>query len=135
MPTTNEERFLKMLNKMYFDELLKEVLEHPIVKRRIEEIKEETPNISDYEAESEALDDFFGEDYEVIFSINEIYQLILETVKERFEVITCSKKAFILSIDFNLEDFIIEKLGLIRDELEEALKRKHKIGGGSEVHV
>jgi hypothetical protein len=125
-----EERLIESLNKIYFDELLKEILSHPIVKNRIKEIKEEIPNISQYEAESQALDDFFGEDYEVIFSINEIYQSILENVKGKFEEITCSKQAFISSIDFNLEDFIIEKLGFIRDELEDALKRKHKIGGG-----
>jgi hypothetical protein len=130
MPTTNEERFLEKLNRTYFDELLKEVLSHPIVKMRIKEIKEEVPSISQYEAESQALDDFFTEDYEVIFSINEIYQSILENVKEKFEEITCSKRAFISSINFDLEDFINEKLEFIRDELEDALKRKHKIGGG-----
>jgi hypothetical protein len=129
MPTTNEERFLEKLNKMYFDELLKEILSHPIVKMRIKEIKEDVPSITQYEAESEALDDFFAEDYNIIFSIEDIYLSIIERLKRKFETITCSKEALIDSMDFKIEDYVIQCLETIRDELEEALKRKHKIGG------
>jgi hypothetical protein len=133
MPTMNDEdvegKLLRKLNRMFFDELLNEVLEHPIVKGRIKEIKEEVPSISQYEAESEALDDFFAEDYNIIFSIEDIYLSIIERLKRKFETITCSKEALIDSMDFKIEDYVIQCLEMLRDELEEALKRKHKIGG------
>jgi hypothetical protein len=133
MPTMNDDdvegKLLRKLNRMFFDELLNEVLEHPIVKGRIKEIEEETPNISQYEAESEALDDFFAEDYNIIFSIEDIYLSIIERLNKKFETITCSKEALIDSMDFKIEDYVIQCLETIRDELEEALKRKHKIGG------
>jgi hypothetical protein len=120
---------MQTINKeIFFDELLSKVLSHPEVQEEIEDYKETFPNISDYKAESEALEDFFMDDYEVIFSIDEIYQLILESVKKKFEEITSSKQTFISLIDFNWENFIEEKLESIRDELEKALRRKHRIG-------
>jgi hypothetical protein len=120
---------MQTINKeIFFNELLRKVLSHPAVQEEIEDYKETFPNISDYKAESEALEDFFMDDYEVIFSIDEIYQLILESVKKKFEEITSSKQTFISLVDFNWENFIEEKLESIRDELEKALRRKHKIG-------
>jgi hypothetical protein len=109
----------------YFDELLVKVLNHPKVQASMKESKEAFPELTQYEIESNAIEDFFSLDYEEIFSIDEIYEDIVEDVKDEIDYITSGKKILADEINFKLEDYVRDKLECIRYELEEALKRKH----------
>jgi hypothetical protein len=93
----------------YYDELLEEVLKHPKIQECIKDLKE--TDLTQYELESNAIDDFFNnEDYEVIFEIDEIYKALVDEVREEIDWITSSKDEFARNIDFKLEDFVIRKL-------------------------
>jgi hypothetical protein len=116
---------MKGLFDEYYDELLQKVLNHPKVQEYMKETKEENPELTQYELESDALDNFFNEDYKIIFSIDEIYESIVENAREEMEWITSNRETFAKEIDFKLEDLVIEGLDEIRNELEEVLKRKH----------
>lgn len=109
----------------FYDELLGKVLNHPKVQEFMREYREEFPDASQYEVESEALDEFFSFDYEDIFSIDEIFETLVEDIREEIEEITGSSWMLARKIDFSLEDYVIDKLEIMRLELEEALKRKH----------
>jgi hypothetical protein len=91
----------------------------------MKETKEQFPEATQYEIESDALDNFFSADYEEIFSIEEIFNGIVEGVKAEIDYITSSKKMLADNIDFKLEDYVTDELEYIRNKLEEALKRKH----------
>jgi hypothetical protein len=76
----------------FYNELLEKVLNHPKVQASMKESKEAFPELTQYEIESNAIEDFFSLDYEEIFSIDEIYEDIVESVKDEVEYITSGKK-------------------------------------------
>jgi predicted metal-dependent hydrolase len=108
-----------------YDELLEKILNNPKVQGYMKETKEQFPEATQYEIESDALDNFFSASYEEIFSIEEIFNGIVEGVKDEIDYITSSKKMLADNIDFKLEDYVTDELEYIRNKLEEALKRKH----------
>jgi hypothetical protein len=111
----------------YYDKLLEKVLSHPEVQEYMRATREEVPELTTYELESDALDWFFDLDYDVIFSVNDVYWQVLGAFREKVEWLTSSRENFIREIDFKLEYFVIRELETIRERLEEALKRKHRI--------
>ena len=109
----------------FYDDLLQKVLSHPEVQKHLQEMREECPDWGEFELESDALDHFFSLGYEEIFSIDEIFEKLKEDIREEIAEITSGRSILADKIDFNLEDYVIGKLEIMRDELENALKRKH----------
>jgi hypothetical protein len=100
--------------------LLEKVLNHPKVKEYMKEEKEFNPELTELDAQIDALRWFFTEDYDLIFSIDEIYKYIVEAVKSKVDYATCGKERFINTLreGFNLKEFVDEKLEELLDGLE-----------------
>jgi prefoldin subunit 5 len=104
--------------------LLEKILNHPKVKEYMKEEKELNPELTELDAQIDALRWFFTESYDLIFSIDDIYKYVVEVVKSEVEHITDNKKRFINSLGegFDLKEFVDEMLEELLDDLEYLLK-------------
>lgn len=116
----------------FYDALLQKILALPSVQGYIKDLEIGETKISgvetEYDYEQSALEDFFdGRDMKNLLAVEEIWKAVQEAIREEAEWKTSDAKTFIEDgLDFNAEDTMNEKLEEISDELDHALKRKHK---------
>jgi hypothetical protein len=111
----------------YYDEILQQILNSDYVKQRIEELREDDPDRSEYEIVSEALDDFFNDDYDVIFSVDSVFEYVIDWTKDTISQILSTKTEFIENIDFSLEDYVMKILDVLHTHLDHLLRKKYGV--------
>ena len=114
----------KLLNK-YYEMLLEKILSNPRMNEYMKITREMYPDLSQMQIELDTVDAFFNSSYELIFSINEIYEEVKEHMLKRVEEIISDKTDIDRKIGMTLEDIAYEKLIEIKSKMEAVIREKY----------
>ncbi len=113
----------------FYNDLLKKVLALPQVQAEIEDMRkdDEAKERTDFDYQEEALENFLLEgDNKDILAVPEIWKLVQETIRETTRDLTYNAKTFLEEISsLDAEEIYHKTLDDIREQLDQALKRKH----------
>lgn len=121
----------------FYDELLTKILQLPDAQETLKELKDDADKEywTEYRMEESALETFF-EGNERALQMPEIWALVKKEIKREIDYMLLEFKTdkaaehFLRNdgMEFKMEDFIIDELNSIDEELTATLKRKHRIG-------
>ena len=114
----------KLMNK-YYEMLLEKILSNPRMIECMKITREMYPDWSQMQIELDTVDAFFNSSYELIFSINEIYEEVKEHMLKRVEEIISDKTNIDRKIEMTLEDIAYEKLSEIQSKIEAVIREKY----------
>ena len=131
-PTSEKIGKMKAEREKFYDALLQKILALPTVQEYIGELRKDEEwnkryRWGEFEFEENALEDFLESEPKDILQVVEIWNMVQEDIREKAQWITADTETFLRDgLDFNAEDTMTDKLEEINDELDHALKRRHK---------